>query len=142
MKTSRSSMRVILLSIVLLLGACKKDDDSSSSGSTNNVSTTITAGSWRVSQFTESGDDHTADLSGYVFVFASGGQLTATKSGVTTTGTWSNDDSSNKLHLNIGSSQPLSKISDDWVVTENSSTMIKLNDDNPARTDILHFIRN
>lgn len=142
MKTRSRQLKVIFLSIALFFGACKKDDNSSSSGNSTNVSANITSGSWRVSYFSESGDDYTADFSGYVFVFATGGQLTATKSGVTTNGTWSRDDSSNKLRLTIFSSAPHEKISDDWVVVENSSSMIKLNDDNPARTDILHFIRN
>ncbi|HRH67320.1 MAG TPA: hypothetical protein PLU53_13535, partial [Bacteroidia bacterium] len=102
MKRGSAQIIFFILSIVLSLGACKKDDNSSSSGNTTNVTSTVTTGSWRVSFFNESGDDYTASLSGYVFVFSAGGQLAATKSGVTTHGTWSNDDSSNKLHITIG----------------------------------------
>lgn len=142
MKKAKIILGTLILGSLIFITGCKKDDNSSGGSSNPNVSGNITSGSWRVSRFIESGDDHTADLSGYVFVFSSGGQLTATISGVRTDGTWSSDDSSHKLKLNIGTTQPLSKLSDDWIVVMNSQTQIQLNDDNPARTDELHFIHN
>lgn len=139
MKNKTTLLFILSFVLWITIPSCKKDDNSSSGPS---LSATITTGTWYISYFLESSDDHTADFSGYVFTFSPGGQLTATHSGTTSTGTWSLDDSSNKLKLNIGSVFPLTKVSDDWLLLENSVSRIKLKDDNSARNDELHFSRN
>jgi len=106
--------------------ACSKDDDNSSSITPGNVSNTVT--------------------SGYSFTFATGGVLTAVKTGSTVTGTWSTGTDDSKTELVIGFASPASfvEISDDWEVIENTSTKIRLQDVSGGNggTDLLTFEKN
>ena len=90
---------------------------------------TVTSGTWKVSSFHESSEDHTAEFSNYVFIFNANGTLTATISGTTTTGSWFFDDSSNEFHIQIGTTSPLTDISKGWIILESTSAVFRLGDD-------------
>ncbi|MBK7874118.1 MAG: hypothetical protein IPJ74_27455 [Saprospiraceae bacterium] len=84
--------------------------------------------------------DETSDFSGYVFTFEQGGVFKSTKNGVTTTGTWQVNSSSNKLIINSGSAvKPLDDLSDDWIIVEKNDKLIKLKDDNDEHDEFLNF---
>lgn len=121
----------LMFTAFLGMTSCTKDS------STPN-DTTAPTGQWVV-QFYWDQKDETADFSGYTFEFQSGGVLKATRSGASVNGTWS--ESSSDFTIDFGADPQLSKISDKWLKTEKSSTVIKLKDDNPAQDDQLHFAK-
>ncbi len=132
-RISKISLLPEILFILLILvsfSSCKKDDNSSSSNTATVLNSTITQGGWRVTSYIDSGNNETSHYTGYAFTFQSGGVVTATKSGSTVNGTWSsgNDDSTLKLVLNFGTTDPFQELNDDWHVVQQTSTMIKLED--------------
>jgi hypothetical protein len=138
MKNINRIVFVLVLISIVSLSSCEKDKSSTSSS----VTQIVTTGTWRVSYFIESNEDKTGDFSGYTFTFNSNGQLIATLSGANTTGSWGWDDSSSKMNISIGSSKPLSDLTDDWLVVEKTETLIKLKNDNPSKYELLNFSRN
>jgi hypothetical protein len=122
---------VLIVTAFLGMISCTKDNSSP-----NN--TTAPTGQWVV-QFYWDEKDETTDFSGYSFEFQSGAVLKATKGGTTVSGTWS--ENSSDFTINFGSDPVLSELNHQWLVTEKSSTLIRLKDDNPAQDDQLHFAK-
>jgi len=137
-KINRIVYFLIIISLTAL-SSCKKDD---STNSTTSVDQIVTTGTWRVSYFVESTEDKTSDFTGYTFSFNTNGELVALNSGVNTTGNWGWDDSSSKFHISIGTNKPLSDLTDDWLILEKTTSLIKLKDDNPTKNELLNFSRN
>ena len=110
----------------------------------SNINNNISNGTWRITLFTDSGNDETGDFSGYSFTFGDNGVLTATKAGSSKTGTWNNNN--NDFNIDIGektdSNKPLGELTDDWDIISKSSTEIKLKDDNNASAEFLTFQKN
>ncbi len=133
---------LVLILFSLLTTSCKKNDDTSPSSSSS-VSASLPQGQWKITYFNDSGNDETSHFAGYVFTFNSGGTVTATKASNTVSGTWSdgNDNSGSKLVLNFGSTVPFDNLNEDWHVTEQSTTVIKLNHVSGGNggTDVLYF---
>jgi hypothetical protein len=129
-------MKAILYTLILcssLLTACQKQNDN------NTTNVDLTAGTWRVSYYWDEKDE-TSDFASYNFMFLSNGTFMAhTSSGAAITGTWS--QTSTKLIINF-TDPLLSELNDDWMITEKTSTSLKLKDDNPAQDDQLHFTKN
>lgn len=137
MKLSRIAV-LIVLPLMLVLFACSKNNDA------DNNNPPYTSGTWMVHLFTDSGSDETSDFAGYDFVFATDGKLTATKLGVTTTGTWATrtDDGLQKLDLNLVTTDAvLLHVNNDWVILSSSATLMELGDDNAASGEVLHFMK-
>ncbi len=130
--TTFKAIRVLPIILIMLatLSSCKKDDTSSSTSNTSVLNSTVQQGSWKVTSYIDSGTDETNHYTGYVFTFQTGGVVSAVKTGSTVNGTWSsgNDDSQLKLILNFGTTAPFQELNSDWHVTQQSSTMIKLED--------------
>lgn len=137
---------VLFAMLFIAIVSCSKDDDNSSTISPGNVSNTVTSGTWRITYYWDTDHDETSDFSGYTFTFASGGVLTAVKSGTTLTGSWSTGTDDSKTELIIAFTTPASfvEISDDWEVIEMTSTRIKLRDVSGGNggTDLLTFEKN
>lgn len=110
----------------------------------SNINNNISNGTWRITLFTDSGNDETGDFSGYSFTFGDNGVLTATKAGSSKTGTWNNNN--NDFNIDIGektdSNKPLGELTDDWDIISKSSMEIKLKDDNNASAEFLTFQKN
>lgn len=106
----------------------------------------VSSGTWRVTLFTDSGNDETSDFAGYSFTFNSGGVLNAVKNGITTNGTWSINTSSNKFIIDLGpkvvSNKPLGELTDDWKILSNTTTEIRLTDDNAVSSEFVTFTKN
>lgn len=124
--------------------SCSNDND-------NNPAPTVdpqapTAGTWRVTLFSERGNDETSDFSGYTFTFDSDGTAIATKTGANRNGTWSINNSSTKFNIDFGvkgdANKPLGELTDDWEIISVTSTEIKLKDDNDASAEFLTFNQN
>lgn len=108
----------------------------------NDATTVATSGTWRVTLFTDSGNNETTDFSGYTFVFNSGGVVTATNGGVSKNGVWSSGSS--KFNIDLGpkdnTNKPLGELTDDWKIISTSDNEIKLKDDSNA--EFLTFTKN
>ena len=137
-------MRVFQMMMVALLlsaiGACTNANDdvipSDSSVVINNN------GTWRVSYYFDKDKDETSGFAGYQFIFRDNGVLDASHNGATTSGTWKvvQDDGRQKLVLNTGTTvKPLVDLTDDWVVIEQNSSRIRLQDDNNEHLEELDF---
>jgi len=129
--------QLICLSFVsmIVITSCSRD---------NNNNDNVEAGTWRVTLFTDSGNDETSDFSGYSFAFGDGGVLTAVKSGSSKTGTWSK--SSSDFNIDLGtktdSNKPLGELTDNWDIISVTDNEIKLQDDNPSSGEFLTFQKN
>lgn len=136
----RTTIFSFILALAITLVSCDPSDNVSS-----NAAQVASSGSWRVTLFTDSGNDETTDFSGYSFTFSSG-TVTAIKNGVAKTGAWSVNTSSNKFNIDLGpkdaTNQPLGELTDDWKILSTSATEIRLGDDNTASNEFLTFTKN
>ena len=106
-------------------------------------------GTWKVTSFVDSGDDHTSDFTGYAFTFSPNGDAIAVNGGTTVSGTWSistsssDDDSNDDMDFNLSFASPadFEELTDDWDVKSHSSTKIELIDVSGGNggTDYLTF---
>ncbi|MEJ0107162.1 MAG: hypothetical protein WDO19_33565 [Bacteroidota bacterium] len=128
---------LLVLPFFIFLFSCHKSDDN------NNSNTDISQGKWKVSLFTDSGNDETSDFSGYSFTFASGGVLTAQKGATLQAGTWSRgSDFTIDLGDKSDSNKPLGELTDNWKIISITSSEIKLMDDNASSGEFLTFTKN
>lgn len=141
MKTSSWILTILFLVCVM---SCKNDNN-------NDPVPTVdpdapTTGTWRVTLFTDSGNNETGDFNGYTFTFDSNGSATATKGAINRNGTWSINSSSTEFNLDFGvksdANKPLGELTDDWEIISVTSTEIKLKDDNSASDEFLTFNQN
>lgn len=107
--------------------------------------TIVTPGNtWRITLFSERGDDETGDFAGYSFIFGSGNVLKVLKGSFSKTGTWNNTGS--KFIIDVGpktdANKPLGELTDDWQIISVSASEIKLTDDNATSGEFLTFVRN
>jgi hypothetical protein len=122
---------IYTLLIITCFSCVNKKEESPSS-------VNLKEGTWRVSFYWDEKDE-TGDFTGYALMFGDGGVLMAHKGSSMFTGNWS--QTGTKLILNF-SDPVLSELNDDWLITEQSATLIKLKDDNPAQDDQLHLSKN
>jgi len=129
-----------LCTLALFFVSCS-NSNSDDTGSQQEI---VSNGTWRVTLFTDSGNNETSDFNGYAFTFGPSGAITATKGSQTQNGTWS--ISSNDFNINLGpkvdSNKPLGELTDDWDIISISNTEIKLKDDNAASNEFLTFTKN
>ncbi len=132
--------------IALGLTSCKKDEPSTSNITTSNVTTTVSAGTWRVTYYWDTNRDETANFNGFNFTFGTSNLVSASNSLLTINGTWSiaNDDSKVKLILAFTTRANFIEISDNWHVIERTDTKIRLQDVSGGNggTDYLTFEKN
>ena len=131
---------IISVLVILTVASCSKEDSKSGSNTGTSTSGILSSGTWRVTYYHESNSDHTINFKGYTFTFNANGQMTAKDSLATTTnGTWSSDDSHNEFHMVIGSSSPLSDISNGWLIISITGSECDMKDDNSSHIEELHF---
>ena len=148
-------MATVMVCGLFFINACSSDDDGSSTSNQTvvEVVATVSAGTWRITNYVDSGNDETSDFNGFDFTFGSANVLTATNGTTTYTGTWSvtdsdsNDDSPNDdIDFNIFFTAPanFADLSDDWEVQSRTSTKIVLIDISGGNggTDLLTFEKN
>tara|TARA_R110001583_G_scaffold85540_2_gene224078 strand:+ start:773 stop:1255 length:483 start_codon:yes stop_codon:yes gene_type:complete len=151
---------LMMVGFALISLSCSSDDDGSSIDNSQQIAQieSITeSGTWRITNFNDSGQDYTSDFTGYDFTFASDGTLTASNGTTTLDGTWSitsdssSDDDSNddddiefNIFFPVSDSNDFEELNDDWDIVSTSATKIELIDissDN-GDTDRLAFEKN
>ncbi len=154
-----------LVVLVIAVTSCSKGDDPAPDDNNNNNNGTsadqtiqvVQTGSWRITSFIDSGQNETADFTGYTFSFNTNGTLVATNGSETIMGTWnvtdgsansSNDDDGNSTdddNFNIFFSVPdtskFDDLIDDWDFISVTNTKIELIDISGGNggTDYLTF---
>lgn len=130
----------LALLCIAFLSCSRSNDETPSAGDV------VTEGNWRVTLFTDSGNNETSDFNGYSFSFNSNGSLVASSSSHNKSGTWNIDNSSNKFNINLGpkddTNKPFGELTDDWKIISITTSEIKLTDDNPASEEFLTFTKN
>lgn len=152
--------KLIFLLCVISLVACTNDDDEDVTPTNTNNTTTIQSqiqsnvqeGIWRISLFSEDGQDETNNFSGYSFTFNTNGSLLASNQTNNYNGTWSvsdsnpSDDSISDIDFNIlfNLTNNFQDLNDDWDVISHSSSKIELRDISGGNggTDLLTFEKN
>ena len=128
---------LFFLPLFVFLFSCHKSDDN------NNSNVDISQGTWRITLFTDSGNDETSDFTGYGFTFGNGGILTAQKGTGSQAGTWNRGSGFNiDLGAKSDSNKPLGELTDNWKIISITSSEIKLTDDNASSGELLTFTKN
>ncbi len=141
---------LLLFGLSIMAWSCSSDDDSNNNQNTQaQIQASVTANTWIITRFVDSGNDETGHFSCYAFQFGANGTLTATSSNNTYTGTWSitdsnsNDDSQDDLDFNINFNltNEFEDLNDDWDIISYSSNSIALIDVSGGNggTDYLTF---
>lgn len=129
-----------LILLVISLFSLSSCSDDNAAPSTKAI---IQQGKWKITSFSNNGTDETSTFNGYEFTFAANGQVTATKSGSSVTGTWSAgaDESFNKISLTFAS-LALINLNHEWTFLTKSYTVFSLeylSSSNGGSTDRLVF---
>lgn len=131
--------------LIFSLAACHNSNDDDNSVTPNNPSnpTIITqgGGDWKVTYYFDKDKVETSDFAGYTFKFNADGSFESTGAG-SATGTWkvTDDDGAQRMVISAGSAaKPLTKLDDDWILVNMSSSKIELKDDNSEGLEEIHF---
>jgi hypothetical protein len=129
-KTIRISTLFISLLSILLIFSCSKDDNNNPS--TPPAVAPVLPGNWMIHYYFDV-TDKTSNYEAYTFTFNSNGTFTASKTGSTYSGTWSDviDSGKRKFILDFDASvteSALLELEEDWIVVSSSSTLINLED--------------
>lgn len=152
---------LIMLSLTLMSSTCSTDDDDGGPNNNQNIAeieNTVESGTWRITNFVDSGQNETNDFNGYNFTFAVNGTLTATNGSNTLAGTWSvtddsnsndddggsNDDVDFNIFFPVPDSNDFEDLNDDWDIVSYTNTKIELIDISGGNggTDLLTFEKN
>lgn len=147
---------LVMLCFSLMSSSCSNNDDDGgvidNSEQIAQVENTVESGTWRITNFIDSGENETSDFAGYNFSFNSDGSLDATNGTDTLTGTWSvSDDSSSSdddidfnIFFPVPDTNDFEDLNDDWDIVSYTSTSIVLIDISGGNggTDNLTFEKN
>ncbi|MEY8849629.1 hypothetical protein AB9K26_12490 [Psychroserpens sp. XS_ASV72] len=152
---------LLMLNFSLMSSMCSSDDDDNSPNDNSQqiaqIQNTAESGTWRITNFVDSGQNETSDFTGYNFSFNSDGTLVATNGSNTVSGTWSVTDDSNSsddsssdddidfnIFFPVPESNNFEDLNDDWDIVTTSSNTIELIDISGGNggTDFLTFERN
>lgn len=143
----------ILACVYMINTACSSEDNVSSPQDPSQVTNTVTQGTWRITNYIDSGNNETNHFTGFIFTFGAATVLTASNGTNNYSGTWSvvtddnNDDNpSSDLDFNLYFATPsdFEDLSDDWDVVSRTDTKIQLIDVSGGNggTDYLTFEKN
>lgn len=138
------TIKILALSLLMVstIVACKKDEKISPS----NSAAVLKGGTWKVTLFSEDGQNETHYFTGYSFDFMDGGVVKATSGSNTVNGTWAtrNDSGKTKLDLNFDDVNNFDELDEDWeILTQNSSKIeLKHVSGGNGSTDMLTFEKN
>ena len=145
---------LITLSFILIAYSCSSEDTviKDNSSEIKQITDLADSGTWRITNYIDSGKNETNDYTGYNFTFVNGGTLTASNGVNTINGTWSvtdqnsSDDDSDDIDFIIFFSAPpnFEDLSDDWDIVSTSNSKIELIDISGGNggTDLLTFEKN
>lgn len=118
--------------------ACTNSDDDSSPSTPNNNGNPNT-GSWKVTYFWDKDKEETSKFNSHSFEFQGNGTLVATTNGGNYTGTWSKNSGGTRFNISISGTDALDEMTDDWLLDEMTTTIIKLRDDNAEHLEQLYL---
>jgi len=146
-KSFNLPLLIALPAIILMLSSCTKEkvsqpvsqqssltsDDALQSGEV--VTEAVTAGTYVVLRFIDSGDDQTAKFNGYTFQFQADHDLIATtRSGKVFIGSWRLNAAETRMTINISGNAALKDLDDDnWRVVKLTNQRISLAKPGPDR---------
>lgn len=152
MKSTFEISMLLMLSFAFMSSTCSSDDDGINNiQDTGEIVDIAQSGTWRVSNFVDSGNDETNDFNGYNFTFDQNNVLTATNGSDTQTGTWSVTNSSSSssgtdfnIFFPVPDTNPFEDLNDDWdIVTINNNTISLIDvSGGDGSTDTLVFQKN
>ncbi len=152
MKILKFEQILSILLIAVVLYSCSEDDSPNNENTQNQIENNVQSGTWRITNFIDSGTNETNDFIGYDFTFSSSGVMNANNGTNNYDGTWSitdsnsSDDSQDNLDFNINFNltNDFEDLNDDWDFISNSSTKIELIDVSGGNggTDYLTFEKN
>ncbi len=126
----------LVLPFLVISWGCEPNDDFNP----DDLSQVLIQGDgWHITYFWDEDKDETYKFNGWVFQFQDNGVFRAVSLSETRQGTWTVNPSSQKLIIDITGFQPLDELNDDWLILEQSDTLIKLRDDNDTHLEELHF---
>lgn len=144
---------VLTLGLFLITFSCSSDTVmTDNKAEIKQISDVAKSGTWRITNYNDSGQDETSDYTGYNFTFNENGTLMANNGTNTYNGTWSvSDDSSSDddpddidFYIFFASPPNFEDLSDDWDIVSSSSAKIELIDISGGNggTDLLTFVKN
>ncbi|MGQ2981920.1 hypothetical protein [Flavobacterium sp.] len=145
----RSKIFIAAVFAGLAFSCSDEDSKTTNTATVQEVFDTMSVGKWKVINFVDGGNDHTADYAGFIFRFNKNtSAISAVNGGTTYTGMWSvtsedDGDATSDVDFNINFTEPddFMELSDDWDVVELGVNMVKLKDvgDESDGTDYLTF---
>lgn len=121
--------------VILYFAACANVEDDRPFKS---ITPLVTKGNWKVNLYMDANQDKTNDFAGYTFTFTGNGDLTATKNGIAVNGNWYEDNTTNRVLINLGNSDVmLTSLNDAWNVGEFSNTNVSLQSNGSATVERL-----
>ncbi|MCK0108167.1 hypothetical protein MWU58_02550 [Flavobacteriaceae bacterium S0825] len=145
---------LVMLCFSLMSLTCSNDDENVNDNNQqiSQIENIVESGTWRITNYIDSGENETSDFTGYNFSFNSDGSLIASNGTNTLTGTWSiTDDSSSSdddidfnIFFPVSDNNDFEDLNDDWDIISNTSTKIELIDISGGNggTDNLTFEKN
>jgi len=141
MKTFKNTFYKIIF-LLTAFSCVNKNNDIAPTGSSQK----IYEGTWKVSYFEERGKIETSKFKDYLLNFKNDGTLALSNSSIVNNGTWAinsnsddNSNSSNKLVILISGNDIADQLQDDWIIIEQTSSFIHLQDDNQNHNEILQL---
>ncbi len=141
---------VLLALLVPAFQSCKKDSLSVNAAQ-DSTSVAVTAGTWIISSYTQKTDNNTSKFKDFVFTFSKNKQVNAVSKSETVIGTWDYNPpvagyyggpaSVASFTLGMGASQPFIKLNKIWKVIEKTTTVLKLDNNEPLEDEHLVFTK-
>jgi hypothetical protein len=111
-------------SVILYFAACSGIADYTTAVSATPL---VTKGCWKISVFTEAGNNQASDLSGYCLTFDPAGKVKVTKDGKEISGNWSEDDILKRITISLDTNDPqLIMLNNYWNISSVSKTEVTL----------------
>ena len=129
---------VIFIGIAFLLAGCKKAIQNIQE---DLVIKAMTDGEWAITNFTQNGNNITADFTGYKFKYYSNKTVDAIKNGtVERTGTWDGNASTMTTSANFTTpGYPLTLINGSWHIDDNGWTFVVATQVNGSETKTMRL---
>ncbi len=123
--------------VILYFAACTSIDHYAISRSATPV---VTQGVWKINLYSDDDKYQTTFFAGYTFTFNSSGIVKANKNGVEINGNWFEDNISNRLTIDLGSTDPfLAKLNTNWYINEITKGQVNLQNNSNTTTNKLNI---
>jgi len=129
---------IALFALIMALGSCKKTAEKIGE---DLVIKAMTDGQWKITKFTQNGNDITSSFSNYKFQYYSNKTVDAILNGTTErTGSWDGDATAMTTYANFpGAPSPISLINGTWNITNNGWTYVEASQTNGAEIKTLRL---